>query len=695
MKKNLTLFSFLLLLGFNSYASIPTGYYNSLEGKKGAALKTELHNIICQDTTHYLGYGSGTGKTWQGFYSTDRNPTTNQVLDMYTDSLRYFASNYVTLGYPGFGSTIEIEHSVPKSWWGCDITHPDCAARDLNHLCPADGKANNYKSNHPLGIVSGTPAFNNGCSKIGPGTNYGYVGTVFEPADQYKGDFARNYFYVATAYQHYVNKWVISNTENMMEANTYPTLKSWAVQLLMQWNSQDPVSAKEVTRNDVVYGIQQNRNPFIDHPELIDYIWGSKKYIPYRLDGNIYFPYLNWPNNNDTINLGTTYFQQPKDTVINLVGMNLTGNLTLLIGGTNATSFSVDKTTITKDEALAGYNIHLHYFGNASGDQSAILTITGGGISPISLRLKTFTSNDFSALPSTSYTSNSFVADWTPSAGATGYSLNVFSIQNTGNTTDKTVLEEDFILSMPNGWSKDGYTDGTLSSNIKLGTASQFGTITTPALDLSTATSTLTVRAKQYGSDTGAKLTATLDGQPLTIWTTGVNNQDFSVDLPVSTAISKISLTAAAGKRVYVDYVRLITHTPIYAPVSITGYPKSVGNVFSYNVTGLQKGIRYYYTVTPEGNGSATSNQVMVQLAITTAIDQQKTENYVWSLIPEGVRIKSLVPNSKISMYDSMGKCIQSVLTSTTETNISFPRKGVYLLQISNNESAQTLKVVF
>ena len=379
------------LVCFSLIATVPAGYYNSLEGKKGAALKTELHNIICQDTTHYLDYGSGAGKTWEGFYYTDRDVATNSVIDMYSANIRYFPNP--NPNFSAFGSTIEIEHSVPKSWWGCDITHPDCPAKDLNHLYPADGTTNMSKNDNPLGVVTGTPTTDNGVSKIGPAVYDGYTGAVFEPANQYKGDFARSYFYMATAYEHYARKWDTSKPENMMQNNTYPVFKPWALTLLLQWHKQDVVSLKETTRNDVVYGIQKNRNPFIDHPELIDYIWGNLTTVPYRLDGNINFPYLNWPNDNDTINIGSTYYQQAKDTTINLKAMNLTGNLTLSVGGTNASSFSVNKTGITKAEAEAGTTIQIHFYTSTLGSQSAILSISGGGITTINLKLKTSTTD--------------------------------------------------------------------------------------------------------------------------------------------------------------------------------------------------------------------------------------------------------------------------------------------------------------
>lgn len=274
MRKIFSLLSYICFFAY-SYASYPIGYYSSLYSKSDAQLKTALHDIICQDTTHYLTYGSGANHTWQGFYSTDRDTINNTIIDMYSSNIVSFPTNYIALNYPGFGSTEVIEHSVPKSWWQCDINHPDCAAEDLNHLYPADGPMNSSKGDDPLGIVV-TPTKDNGVSKRGIGYYDGYSGGVFEPADQYKGDFARSYFYIATAYEHYFNRWDLTKTGIMFEADTYPTLKTGAVNLLLQWHRQDPVSQKELTRVEKVYTIQHNRNPYIDYPELIEYIWGNK-----------------------------------------------------------------------------------------------------------------------------------------------------------------------------------------------------------------------------------------------------------------------------------------------------------------------------------------------------------------------------------------------------------------------------------
>ena len=283
------LYIFLLLIQYTTliFATIPEGYYTTLNGKQTAALKTELHNILMQDTSRYYAYGSGVSHTWNGFYHTDRDPQSNLVLDIYSNELRYFSADYVTLNYPSFGQEIHIEHCVPKSWWG---SYEWAAYKDLNNLHPADGSINLSKSNNPLGVVTGTPTKDNGLSKVGPAVYDGYSGAVFEPGDQYKGDFARTYFYMATAYEHYANTWVTSRPENMMQNNTYPVFKQWAIDLLLAWNRLDPVSDQELARDEEVYAIQGNRNPFIDEPVLAEYIWGNKVGTIWNIPTSLQYP---------------------------------------------------------------------------------------------------------------------------------------------------------------------------------------------------------------------------------------------------------------------------------------------------------------------------------------------------------------------------------------------------------------------
>lgn len=148
---------------------------------------------------------------------------------------------------------------------------------DAFHIYPTDGKVNGQRSNYPYGeCANGTFLPSNGSvrplGKLGASTFPGYSGTVFEPDDQYKGDFARSYFYMAARYNSRISTW----HKDMMAGNNYPCFSTWALNLLLKWHRQDPVSDKETARNDAVYGHQHNRNPFIDHPELVEFIWGDK-----------------------------------------------------------------------------------------------------------------------------------------------------------------------------------------------------------------------------------------------------------------------------------------------------------------------------------------------------------------------------------------------------------------------------------
>lgn len=281
MKKTLLICFLVTSIAASLSASIPAGYYKSLGGKQTASLKTELHKIIMRDTTRFFAYGAGVSCTWHGFYLLDRDTITQAVMDMYSDEKFYFSVDYVAQKYPSFGRKIHIEHCMPKSWWG---SHQWAAYKDLNHLYPSEGTINISKGNNPLGVVMGKPTKHNGVSKSGPANYEGYVGNVFEPADEFKGDFARTYFYMATAYQHYEHHWDATKPQNMMENNSYPVLKPWAIELLLSWSRQDPVSDKERTRNNKVFIIQGNRNPFIDFPELPEYIWGNKKEYSWSLE---------------------------------------------------------------------------------------------------------------------------------------------------------------------------------------------------------------------------------------------------------------------------------------------------------------------------------------------------------------------------------------------------------------------------
>lgn len=247
-------------------AQIPEGYYSSLKGKKGAELKTAIHDIIKK--ANVLEYGSGRGKTWWGFWSTDRNEN-GYFIDRYSAEREWVKST--SQGAPGAG--MNIEHSFPKSWWGGATVQ---AYKDLYNLMPCESKINRTKSNFPMGIVvSGDKG--NGWTKVGEGTD---GKKYWEPAAPWKGDFARGYMYMATAYQDY--NWKGEQALQILQQGAYPTLQKWAYKLYIQWAKADKPDALEIKRNNDVAKIQRNRNPYVDFPNLMEYVWGDSTNIAFN-----------------------------------------------------------------------------------------------------------------------------------------------------------------------------------------------------------------------------------------------------------------------------------------------------------------------------------------------------------------------------------------------------------------------------
>jgi endonuclease I len=267
MLKTFTIFLLYLSLFSISFAQIPTAYYNGTSGLSGSALQTKLHKIIRGHTERTY------NQLWTDFEKTDVKAN-GKVWDMYSDIPGGTPSYEFTFGtnkcgtYSAEGDCYNREHSFPKSWWGGGTSSADTMYTDLFHLVPTDGYVNNQRSSYPYGEVGTASWTGSNGSKLGTSNYGGYTGTVFEPIDSYKGDFARAYFYMATRYLSRFDSWA-PNTD-MLDGSGFST---WALNMLIDWHHQDPVSQKEINRNDSIYTIQGNRNPFIDHPEWVDSIW--------------------------------------------------------------------------------------------------------------------------------------------------------------------------------------------------------------------------------------------------------------------------------------------------------------------------------------------------------------------------------------------------------------------------------------
>ena len=681
--KKISIFSILLFLSFSVLAQIPAGYYDSAIGKKQAELKTALHLII--KTANVPSYGSGTSSTWAAFAKMDIRPEDGTVWDMYSN-------NHVAFNGNSAASGMNIEHSFAKSWWGAGRQ----AAQDVQHLCPSNSTANSAKGSWPMAVVDGTTSFDNGCIKVGKSSSKaGMTLDAWEPADEYKGDFARMYMYMVTAYEDYAADWT-ANSINQLDNNTYPVFEQWTVDLLLKWNKQDPVSQKEITRTNEAYKVQGNRNPYIDYPLLAEYIWGTLMAVPFTTDGNVDYPYLSSPSNGAILDFGKIVYQKNAVSTLNLKAQNLTGDLTLAISGTDAAEFTITKTTITKAEAEAGYSIPVNYSAQTIGAKTAQLTISGGGIGNTVVTIKAVSSDDFLALPAANISTGGFTANWTVSAMAAGYTIDVFSLVSSGTTQPKTVINDDFTSGVPAGWTTSGYIGTTdLAGNLRLASSGNPGVVTTSAIDLSSEGNLLSVVAKQYNSDNGAKLTAKLDDVVLAEWTTSTTNQTFTVTVPAATATSKIALSALAGSRVYLDQVLLQTKGAVQTPVSVSGFPVTLGDVLTYTISGLQEDSTYYYTITPIGNDVATSNRVELHTMLQSGVDGLQNNKLTWVVLSDGVLIKQLHSGSHIVLSDITGKRLQTIEPKDADVLIRLNKRGIYLLQVQQNEELKTIKVLY
>lgn len=264
----------LLLISLFSFAwaQAPSGYYDGTEGLTGAALKTKLSAIITagHKDNGYDGLYTGYPTTdTDHFYDND-----GTVLDMYsekpigTDPYNFRHGQKKCGNYSAEGDCYNREHVIPQSFF--KERRP--MVSDIHHVRPTDGKVNGMRSNYPYGKVNNAAFTSKNGTKVGPSVSAGYSGSVCEPIDEFKGDIARMIFYFVTRYESQLSGF---SSGNMLGTSAYPGLQTWERDVLLEWAALDPVSPSEIERNNAAFVFQKNRNPFIDHPEWVNQIWGS------------------------------------------------------------------------------------------------------------------------------------------------------------------------------------------------------------------------------------------------------------------------------------------------------------------------------------------------------------------------------------------------------------------------------------
>ena len=290
MRSILHLVIFLFCSPIASWAQGPNGsgyYYRAANGKKGAELKTALCQIIRDPKV--VGYSGYVGLK-EAYRLTDVRPD-GYLRDWYSNATQYTPGSDFTSSTKEEGLGYNREHLLPQSWFGSKV---DPMYSDITHVVPTDARMNGARSDNPFGEVtdkaSQVSTSKNGYSRWGtPNKALGApsgLTKVFEPNDEIKGDIARIYFYMITAYEDTLHTWPWrqSRTATYVFNNNgtaYEPLQPWVMTMLMRWSEQDPVDSIEQARNQSVFRVQGNRNPYVDYPGLEKYVWGELREQPF------------------------------------------------------------------------------------------------------------------------------------------------------------------------------------------------------------------------------------------------------------------------------------------------------------------------------------------------------------------------------------------------------------------------------
>ena len=556
MKKNLLnlMLFFVALTGLQATAAIPSGYYNGAMGKSDQQLMSSLHQKI---RGHYQVYYS---KLWEKFKSTDCNG--NTIIDRYSTTQFAYGDDQCGV-YSGIGECYNREHSVPHSWWGGG-QESDTMYTDLYHMYPVDGWVNNERGNFPFGDCANGVA--KGTGKLGRCTHSGYSGTVFEVADEYKGDFARTYFYMAVRYMDRVGSWTNGLGSVVFTNTTYQHLTPWAISQLLEWHRNDPVSALEINRNEAVYNIQHNRNPFIDHPELAEFLWGNMVGTPWTGSAST-DPVISSPLNGSTINVGTNTGSGVTKT-ITVKGVYLTQSVTVAVTGTG---FSVTPTTLSAAAVNAGTSVTVTYNGTAA-NATGRMTITSSEVSNSVTLTATYNQGGSSGGTET-------IETW---EGCDGY----------GNYANTFIQGNAFAWNVSNVgvYSGDSHSNGTMSCRFGKNANSYIEM----AEDLTDGASKITFYAANwssnetsptlqvlYSTNAGSSWTPVGTCTPTTTW------QQYIFNLNVTGNV-RFKIQQTAGARLNIDDIAITSAatTPVTNPVITEPVDGSTVNVGTITATG-------------------------------------------------------------------------------------------------------------
>ncbi len=233
----------------------PVGYYNGVEGKSD----NELKQVLNEKISGHVDFSYSFSKNIINY--SDSDPANGQNVILFYLQESRDASNYGT-----GGDYINREHVWAKSHGDFSGIRP--MDSDAHNLRPADASVNQDRSNKDFDNV-----YPNG-TQHKEATACWYSTGAWEPGEATKGQVARILFYMATRYEGIQGE---TDLELVDKLFTAPDAEHGKLSTLLEWNRKYPPSDFERRRNERLYSIQQNRNPFVDHPEFANFIWNDEK----------------------------------------------------------------------------------------------------------------------------------------------------------------------------------------------------------------------------------------------------------------------------------------------------------------------------------------------------------------------------------------------------------------------------------
>ena len=697
---------------------------------------------------------------WTAYQTTDVYPSDStgkagKIWDMYSDCL--FTPTGKGTGkqcgtYSGVCDCFNREHSLPKSWFN----EKTPAYYDLGHIVPTDGKVNGMRSNNVFGeCASGYATW--GTGKLGKAKavttmnvkgsstiTTTFTGTAFEPADKYKGDFARMYMYMVIRYKpgnsNSVNLAAAGDGQKMFNStDTNYGLTDYSIALLMKWHRQDPVSQKEIDRNNGMETTQGNRNPFIDYPCLAEYLWGNKAGQAVTLSELVGTFAGSWTSGDGcpcvgptitsptgTVNIGTTNTSNSIYKDVTVQGTNLeNSSLILTIGGTHGSYFKLpggaSSTTITKAQAEAGYNITITYTPTANGSHSATLTISGCGVTSHVVTLTGTCTTVYTATwmadgsqvgtsyaasgtrpvvpasnPTNCSASRVFVG-WTATSGYSGNSApgDLFTTTAPTITTDKTFYAVYADKSTGAGGGSPVVT--TVFSTTSLGSTN---TVTTGY----TVSATASAKSGYYQDGSGTSgvtiyntttpmFTSTPSAISLTVSIgAGSGNLDFS-DYVYATLVNG-SGTAIGTAVQITNHVTTSTGDSYIVSIPTTGITSANG-IYLYHTKESGKNIRYYSASLSITTGGSTTTYSNYSTQCTASSCTLSSIALNTSSVQKSFAVGDAFNYTDLVVTANYSDCESKTVTPTSVSSPDMSTTGDKTVTVSYTESGTTKTVTY